>query len=88
MHSSTSTTRQTSKSEKINTEEGYDKMFELGYNSDGQLPYYGDIIFKMLLLTNYNEEVMPTGSPAVESVSTTEESKNVDDGFVMIKRIK
>ena len=39
MHSSTSTTRQTSKSEKINTEEGYDQMFELGYNSDGQLPY-------------------------------------------------
>ena len=43
-------------------------MFELGYDSDGNLPYLGDSQFEKALLEAYNAEEMPADPPSLMSV--------------------
>ena len=51
-------------------------MFELGYDSDGELTYYSDTEFELALMDEYDEGKLPStdqegGPPCVSTGTTT-----------------
>ena len=79
-------------SKKVNTEDAYNHMFELGYNSNSKLTYYGDTEFEFALMEEYNEGKYPSteqegGPPSVltgtTAASIPEEEQSRRD-FILI----